>query len=86
MLKEIDVFVRVLQKAPAQHGQAIVLYRYKGKLKEIYFSALGHTQNRSIILASALAIQGIKDNCTINLYTQSNFGFSFMREGNKKMG
>lgn len=84
MTKEIDIFIRVLQKPPATKGQAIVLYRYGDKVKELYFSTLGRTQNRSIILASIIAIEGLNTNCTINLHTQNNFGFSFMGKRIKK--
>lgn len=81
-VREIDIFIRVIQTAPAKVGSAIVLYRYRGKVKELYFSTLEITHNRSIILASINAIEGLKDSCTVNLYTQNNFGFAFM--GNQK--
>jgi ribonuclease HI len=83
--KEIEIFVRVLQTPPAKQGLAIVLYRYKGRVKELYFSTLERTPNRSVILASTIAIEGLNGACNINLYTQSNFGFLFMmKKVNKK--
>ncbi len=82
-MKKVDIFVRVLQKPPAKHGSAIVIYRYKNNYKELYFSSLGSTQNKSIIFSSVVAIEGLKASCKINLYTQNNFGFKFMSNQKK---
>lgn len=83
-MQTIDIFVRVLQTPPTQTGSAVVLYRFGNKIKELYFSTLENTQNRSIILASAIAIQGLKYRCNISLYTQNNFGFAYMENHKKK--
>jgi ribonuclease HI len=83
MAKEIDIFIRVLQTPPSKRGKAIVLYRYGNRIKELYFSTLETTQNRSIILAAVIAVEGLKYSCHINIYTQSNFGFAFMKNAKK---
>lgn len=80
-MKEVDIFVRVLQTSPAKTGLVVVLYRYGNKIKELYFSTLERTQNRSIIRALIEAIEGLTSSCCVNLYTQNNFGFSFMNRG-----
>ena len=78
---EVDVFIRVHQTV--NKGQDIVLYRYKGKVKELYFSTLETTHNRSIILASKIGIEGLNSSCIVNLHTQCNFGFKFMENSKK---
>ncbi|ASB89343.1 Ribonuclease H [Bacillus sonorensis] len=83
-MMEIDIFVRVLQKAPAESGKAVVIHRYKEIAKETYFTCLERTQNRSIILASKIAIESLSYSCKVNLYTQNNFGFSYMFERKHK--
>ncbi|AEB23435.1 MULTISPECIES: hypothetical protein [Bacillus] len=84
MSKEIDIFIRVLQKAPAKTGVAIAIFRYKGIMKETYFTCLERTQNRSIILAAKTAIESLSTSCIVNLHTQNNFGFSYMAERRHK--
>ena len=84
MSKEIDIFIRVLQKAPANTGVAIAIFRYKGIMKETYFTCLERTQNRSIILAAKTAIESLSTSCIVNLHTQNNFGFSYMAERRHK--
>lgn len=83
MIERVDVFVRVLQTPPAKKGLAIVLYRYKGNIKDFYFSTFEITQNRSIILASIIAIEGLKFGYDLNLHTQTNFGFKYTKNSKK---
>lgn len=80
---ELDIFIRVLQKTSKKYGQVIILYSFGANRKEVYFSSLETTHNRSIILASAVAIDQLKKPSKVNLYFQSNFGFKAM-DNNKK--
>ena len=83
MEKEIDIYIRVIQTNPANRGRAIILYKLGQNMKEIHFSTLERTHNRSIILSSTIAMEGLKYNCIVNLYTQNNFGFKFMKNSKK---
>ncbi|MFJ6411919.1 hypothetical protein ACIQLG_03900 [Terribacillus saccharophilus] len=79
----VDIYVRVIQKDSQKHGIAFVIFNYKGRKKELYFTTLENTQNRSIILACSNSLLALKKSCIVNLHTQTNFGFKFM-ENTKK--
>jgi ribonuclease HI len=75
---KVNVYVRVRQQPLSYHGDAIVIFESKGKIKEMRFTSLETTPNRSIILASAIALETLRKPCVVNLYVQSNVGFKYM--------
>lgn len=81
MPKEIDIFIRILHKGPSAIG--IIIYRYGDVAKERYVKVEEETQNRAIIVSATRALKDLKEPCIVNLYTQSNFGFAFMKNQKK---
>ncbi|WNF35693.1 hypothetical protein RJD24_14690 [Bacillaceae bacterium IKA-2] len=86
MLKEqktVNICIKQYQKSNLG-GHAIAFLQYYNRTSEMYFCTLGSTHYRSIMIASILAIEKLKEPCTINLYLQANVGFRYMETGRKK--
>ncbi|MDQ0300411.1 hypothetical protein J2S78_002858 [Salibacterium salarium] len=85
---EVNVYVRVNHSNykvhnPRNIGNVLVVWEYKGRTKETYFTSLETTHNRSILLASVIALEQLKKPCTVNLYVQTAIGEKFLYNAKK---
>ena len=79
--KEVDIYIDgACSKNPGPGGWAAILI-YKGTKKELYGYAQETTNNRMEVYASIAALRALKQNCRVNIYTDSSYLYNAFQEG-----